>query len=183
VDIKVRGGATFPNIAVGDTGAFTTSISAKAGDTLEIVATDHEGLRSETVVIAVPFGATTTTSITPEMSGPAAFHARIVASEGTKLVVSDTQWTSPFQNNASPSLLVFDASNAAAPQFLRRIDLEGRVWAVTIHRGVVYAATSGGLAFVDTGAGRTRASGERRLCLGRHPRGCVERQGRGPPLL
>ncbi|HSP14146.1 MAG TPA: Ig-like domain-containing protein [Thermoanaerobaculia bacterium] len=106
VDVKNSTTGASRTITLNSGAAFSTLITASAGDTITVKATDAYARSAGPVVIgSVPFGtATTQTAIA---IGDANFRARTLKVEGTMAVIA----TYPMYGQASSNLVVFDISN------------------------------------------------------------------------
>ncbi|MBV9494350.1 MAG: hypothetical protein JOZ54_08885, partial [Acidobacteria bacterium] len=158
VTIRIRGGASITAPVAAD-GSFSGALSVHPGDALELLATDSLGLVSDVVAIgAVPFGNVATFALTVANGVPENYSARLVATEGSAVVVASSHFSAPNQGG-SDVVLVFDASDVAHPILKKSVSLGIDVTSVVIARGVAYIGTQQGLFTLDVHNPAAQASG------------------------
>src|SRR5205085_6650577 len=128
-------GATPITATAAADGSFTATVAAAAGDPLTLEVSDAANRTTGPVSIGrAPFGASVQVqTLSTSVTGDAAFRARLVATEGNRMVV--TGWSN------SGRALIYDTTTPGSPAFLRSVALAGVIRDVSIHNGwAIFAA-------------------------------------------
>ena len=139
-------GATISGQTVASDGSFSVLIPAMVAESITVEATDVAGRKSGPASVgAVPFGsAVDTYRIDGTLTGQS-YSARTLATDGRWLIVGG------FGDTSSTKLIVYDVSDAAAPQFQRVVTLnDGAINNVAIRDGWAVIAAND-LVLLDLG--------------------------------